>query len=191
VKESRNAFSILLIKLALMMFDLDLFAMVLGHVCANVTLASRDGNFGTGTAFRLSGLLWVNCKAELWVTCYLIGGIQNLLQQKPWEGAKTDFQAKFGKETVAGAHRRPKWVPHYGAQANSGRAQDTQALLRLYSGSSQALVRLWSPLAQVKAAVAHVRRLKRIQRKGKLILSLWVLHKTKFAHILLFWDEHL
>ena len=27
--------------------------------------------------------------------------------------AKTESQAKFGKETVAGAHRRPKWVPHF------------------------------------------------------------------------------
>jgi len=69
----------------------------------------------------------------------------------------------LGKETVAGAHGRPKWVPHYGAQAESEHAQDTQALLRLCS-----------PSAQVKAAVAHVRRLKRNQRKGKLILSLWV-----------------
>jgi len=28
----------------------------------------------------------------------LTGGIQNLLQQKPCEGAKTDFRAKFGKK---------------------------------------------------------------------------------------------
>jgi hypothetical protein len=46
-----------------------------------------------GTAFRLSGLLRVNCEAELRVT----GGIQTL-----------DSRAKFGKETVAGAHRRLK-----------------------------------------------------------------------------------
>ena len=51
-----------------------------------------------------------------------------------YKGVETDSRAKFGKETVAGAHRRPKWVPHYGAQADSGRAQDAQALLRLYSG---------------------------------------------------------
>ena len=43
VKESRNASSLLPIKLALMISDLDLFAMVSGHVCADVTLASRDG----------------------------------------------------------------------------------------------------------------------------------------------------
>ena len=42
--------------------------------------------------------------------------------QKPCEVAKTDSRAKFGKETVAGAHRRPKWVPYYGTQADSGRA---------------------------------------------------------------------
>jgi hypothetical protein len=151
-----------------------------------------------GTAFCLSGLLRVNCEAKLRVTCYLIGGIQNLLRQKPCKGAKTDSRAKFGKETVAGAYRRPKWVPHYGTQADSGHTQDTQgsaqALLRLAQallGLAQALLRLcsgllrlaracspsaqvYSPSAQVKAAVAHVRRLKRNQQKGKLILSLWV-----------------
>lgn len=65
------------------------------------------------------------------------GGIQNLLWQKPCKGAKTDSWTKFSKETVAGAHRRLKWVPHYSAQADSGQAQDTQdtrALLRLCSG---------------------------------------------------------
>jgi hypothetical protein len=53
----------------------------------------------------------------------------------------------------------------------------TQGVLRLCSGSPQALLRLAHPQlrsAQVKAAVAHVRRLKRNQRKGKLIPSLWV-----------------
>jgi hypothetical protein len=61
-------------------------------------------------------------------------------------------RAKFGKETVAGAYRRPKWVPNYSAQVDSGRGQDAQALFKS----------------------AHVRRLlvKRKQRKGKLILSL-------------------
>ena len=177
--------------------------MVSGHVCADVTLVSRDGwgedgsdaELWKGTAFRLSGLLRVNCEAELLVTCSLTGGIQNLLQQRPCEGAKPDSRAKFGKETVAGAQRRPKWVPHYGAQADSGRAQDTQALLRLAqalfrlcSGSAQACsgsapacspsAQVGSPSAQVKAAVAHVRRLKRNQRKGKLILSLWVFGAT-------------
>jgi hypothetical protein len=57
-----------------------------------------------------------------------------ICSEKPCEGAKTDSRVKFGKETVAGTHRRPKWAPHYGTQANSGRAQDTQALLRLCSG---------------------------------------------------------
>jgi hypothetical protein len=91
----------------------------------------------------------------------LTRGIQNLLRQEPCKGAETDFRAKSGKETVAGAHRRSKWIPHYGGQADSGRGQDS-------SGSTPAC----SPLAQVKAAVARVRRLKRNQRKGKLILSL-------------------
>jgi hypothetical protein len=58
---------------------------------------------------------------------------------------------------MAEAHRGPKWVPHYGTQADSGRAQ---ALLRLCSPSAQ----VFSPLAQVKAAAAQVRRLKRNER---------------------------
>jgi hypothetical protein len=69
-------------------------------------------NFAKGATFRLSGLLPVNCEAELRVTCYLNGGIQE---------AKTDSRAKFGKEIIAGAQRRLKWVPHYSAQADSGR----------------------------------------------------------------------
>jgi hypothetical protein len=89
----------------------------------------------------------------------LKGRIQNLLRQKPCEGAKTDSRAKFGKETVAGAHRRPKWVPHYGAQADSGRAQDTQgsaqALLRLCSGSAQALLGLCSGLLRLCSGSAQ------------------------------------
>jgi hypothetical protein len=39
---------------------------------------------------------------------YLVSGseqIQNQLLQKPYEGAETDFQAKFAKETIAGIHR--------------------------------------------------------------------------------------
>jgi len=77
-------------------------------------------------------------------------GFQNLLGQEPCNGAERDSRVKFGKEAVTGAHRRPKWVPHYSVQADSGRAQNTQAC---------------SPSAQVKAAVAHVRRLKRNQRQ--------------------------
>jgi len=57
------------------------------------------------------------------------------LLQEPCKGAETCSRTKFGKQTVAGAHRRPKWIPHYGAQADSGLAQDTQALLRLCSGT--------------------------------------------------------
>jgi hypothetical protein len=43
VKESRNASNLLPIKFSLLISDLDFFAMVSGHVCADVTLASRDG----------------------------------------------------------------------------------------------------------------------------------------------------
>jgi hypothetical protein len=42
---------------------------------------------------------------------------------------------------MAGAYRRPKWVPYYGAQADSGRAQDARALLR----HTQALIRYVHP----------------------------------------------
>jgi hypothetical protein len=62
--------------------------------------------------------------------------------------------------------------------------QGVLRMLRLCSGSAQALLRLCSGMlrlcsgcsaaTQVKAAVAHVRRLKRNQRKGKLTLSLGV-----------------
>jgi hypothetical protein len=48
------------------------------------------------------------------------------------------------QKTVARAHRRPKWAPHYGAQVDLGLAQDTQAMLRLCSGLlrlAQALLR--------------------------------------------------
>jgi hypothetical protein len=76
VKESRNTSSLLPIKLALMISDLDLFAMVSGHVCADVTWLLEMGgkmvevmlNFWKGTAIRPSGLLRVNCEAELLVT---------------------------------------------------------------------------------------------------------------------------
>ena len=61
-----------------MISDLDLFAIVLNHVSAAVTLASREIRrkieaMLKGTAFRLSGLLRVNCEAELRVMCYLTG----------------------------------------------------------------------------------------------------------------------
>jgi len=50
-------------------------------------------------------------------------------------------------------------------------------ILRLYSGPAKAYsssAPAYSPSAQVNAAVTHVRRRKRNQRQGKLILSLWV-----------------
>jgi hypothetical protein len=50
--------------------------------------------------------------------------------------------------------------------------QGVLGMFRLCSGSTPA----YSHSAQVKAAVAHVRRLKRNQRKGKSILSLWEFH---------------
>ena len=65
-----------------------------------------------------------------------------------------------GEKTVAGAQRRPKWVPYYSAQV----------LLRLCSGTP--LISSMLTPAQVNAAIAHVRRLKRNQPQGKLTLSL-------------------
>jgi hypothetical protein len=53
-----------------------------------------------------------------------------LLRQESCKGVEKDSWAEFGKETLAGAHRRPEWVLYYGAQAGSERAQDAQALLR-------------------------------------------------------------
>jgi hypothetical protein len=60
----------------------------------------------------------------------------------------------------AGAHRRPKWVLYYNAQADSGHAQDAQALLRLCSGSAQAPLRLAQALLRLAQALlrhAHPR----------------------------------
>ncbi len=47
-----------------------------------------------------------------------------------------DCRAKFDKETVARAHRKPKWLPHQSAPTDSGcthdnqDVHDAQALLR-------------------------------------------------------------
>ena len=56
VKESRNAFSLLPIKLGLS--DLGLFAIISGHVCTDVTLACRDGLREDGSDVQLSGKGW-------------------------------------------------------------------------------------------------------------------------------------
>jgi hypothetical protein len=106
----------------------------------------------------------VNCEAELIV---MFDKRDPKSAASPCKGAETDSWAKLGKETVAGAHRRPKWAPHYGARLAqgvcSGCSGHGSGRLRLCSGSAQ----VCSPSAQVKAAVPHVRRLKRNQRKRK------------------------
>jgi hypothetical protein len=74
-------------------------------------------------------------------------GIQNCSSRNPIREQKR-ILGQSSTETITGAHRRPKWVPHYGAQADSGRAQDAQALLRLCSGilrHTQALIRYAHP----------------------------------------------
>jgi hypothetical protein len=80
------------------------------------------------------------------------------------KGAETDSQAKFGKKIVA-EHEEAK-MGHYGAQADSGLLR----MLRLCSGMLK-LSSGCSPSAQVNAAVAHVRRLKRKPAKGKINLE--------------------
>jgi hypothetical protein len=87
---------------------------------------------------------------------------------------ETDSQAKFGKETVAGVYRSPKWVLHYSTQANFRSVLRMLRIVGLCSGSAQVFsgsdqvrspsAQVWSPSAQVKAAAAHVRRLKRNER---------------------------
>jgi hypothetical protein len=46
------------------------------------------------------------------------------------------------KETIAGAHRKPKWVLHYNAQADSGACSGCSGC----SASAQALLRLTQAL---------------------------------------------
>ncbi len=53
------------------------------------------------------------------------------------------------QKTVARAHRRPKWAPHYGAQVDLGLAQNTQAMLRL----AKALLRLRSGLLRLCSGI--------------------------------------
>ena len=81
----------------------------------------------------------VNCEAELLLHEPFTRGIQNLLPQEPCKGAETDSRAKFGKETVAGAHRSQNGL-YVSAQADSG----VLRMLRLCSGSAQTLLRFCS-----------------------------------------------
>jgi hypothetical protein len=48
-------------------------------------------------------------------------------------GEQKWIPGQFGKEAIAGAYRRPKWVLYYSTQADPGGAQ-AQARLRLGSG---------------------------------------------------------
>ena len=47
------------------------------------------------------------------VDLYLTRGIQNLLRQE----AEPDSRGKIRQGNCSRVRRRPKWVPHYGAQA--------------------------------------------------------------------------
>ena len=85
----------------------------------------------------------------------------------PAEGAEMDSRAKFGKETIAGAQRRPKWFHIMMRRLTQG----VLRILRLAQACSTS-AQVCSPLALVKIVVAYVRRLPQNQRKGKLILSI-------------------
>ena len=124
-----------------------------GHICADVTLASQDGleedgsdvNLWKGTAF-LSNTP-VNCEAELdrrvpkSAPAQTVRGSRNGLPGQIRQGQ----EAKMSSTLWCACRLRPY----------SGCSDSAQACL----GSTPAC----SPLAQVKAAVAHVRRLKRNQ----------------------------
>ena len=101
----------------------------------------------------------INFDGILLVIYSLTRGVQNLLWQNPYERAETGSQAKFSRETIAKAHRWPNGFHIIVRRLTQG----VLMMLRPCSGS-----------AKVEAAVAHVHRLKWNQRKGKLILSLWV-----------------
>jgi hypothetical protein len=92
----------------------------------------------------------VSCEAEPLVTCSSPRRVQkSALAGTLCKGAETDSRAKFGKETIAGAHRRLKWVPCDGAQANA-----VLRMLRLCSGLlrlAQARLRL----AQAQLRYSH------------------------------------
>jgi len=62
------------------------------------------------------------------------------------KGVETESRAKFGKETIAGTHWRPEWVLYSSAQADLGRTQDTQALIRY----AQCLIRYAQPQLRLK-----------------------------------------
>jgi hypothetical protein len=64
-------------KLALIRSDLDLFAIMLGYVCADVMLASRDGwEDGSGVKLWERRLVWSGLLGKLLrVTCCLTGGV--------------------------------------------------------------------------------------------------------------------
>jgi hypothetical protein len=69
------------------------------------------------------------------------------------KGAKTDSRVNFGKETIAGVYRRPN-----GFHIMVRRL--TKGVLRLCSGSTQALLRLCSGLLRLAQALlrhAHPR----------------------------------
>jgi hypothetical protein len=58
----------------------------------------------------------------------------------------------FSKEIVAGICRRPKWVPDYDTQADSGSAYIFEGSTQVYAPSAQ----VCSRSTQVGAVVAYV-----------------------------------
>jgi hypothetical protein len=83
-----------------------------------------------------------------------------LVRRKPPPSAVANEIGSPQNSTVAGharAHRRPKWVPHYGVQVDSGRAQEAQATAQDSSGytqdSAQALPRLRSGILTLNSGM--------------------------------------
>jgi hypothetical protein len=91
--------------------DLDLFATVSGYACV-------DGNVVK---------LWEGLSVEI-TPCELRGQTtSNVLYNRrnpdsalaePLRGSWDESPGKFGKETITGAHRRPKWTLYHSAQAH-------------------------------------------------------------------------
>jgi hypothetical protein len=122
------------------------------------TLCPDPGRWECGTRSKQPTVFRL-VRLDYYYISSLTRGIQNLLRQEPEREQKPIPGAKFDKETIAG---------HVGGQNGS------YMIVRRPDSGVLRILRLCSSSAHVEAAVAHVRRLKRNQRQGNLILSLWV-----------------
>jgi hypothetical protein len=120
---------------------------------------------------RLAPLLRKKVLLSVTAVCLLVDKRDpKLLQQEACKGAETDSRTKLGKETIAEIYRRPKWVPYYGPQADSG---SVQALLRHAHPRlryAQALLRHAHPrLRYAQALLRHAHP--RLRLKQQLLTS--------------------